>query len=82
MQRKVGIKGLKIAKKPDHSRAHIILGIILVVVTAAGLISPLFALIQGNGRAFGNIAELCSIAVDVFVLFEYVKYAVAVRNGI
>lgn len=78
----IGIKGLKIAKKPTSSKGHIIWGIILIVFTAAGLISPLVALAQGNGEAFGNISELCSIAVDVFVLFEYVKYAKAVQNGI
>ena len=77
----IGIKGLKIAKKPDSSKGHIVWGIILMVFTAAGLISPLLALVQGVD-AFGNASKLCSIAVDVFILFEYVKYARAVRNGI
>ena len=78
----IGIKGLKIAKKPDSSKGHIVWGIILIVFTCIGLISPLLALLQGNGEAFGNASELCSIAVDVYVLIEYVKYAKAVRNGI
>jgi hypothetical protein len=78
----IGIKGLKIAKKPDSSKGHIVWGIILIVFTCIGLISPLLALLQGNGEAFGNASELCSIAVDICVLSEYVKYAKAVRNGI
>ena len=78
----IGIKGLKIAKKPNSSRGHIVWGIILIVFTACGLISPFVVLLQGNGDAFGNASELCSIAVDAFVLFEYVKHARAVRNGI
>jgi hypothetical protein len=78
----IGIKGLKISKKPDSSKAHIVWGIILVVWTAIGLLSPLFALIQGNGNTFENFASVCSIAVDVFILFEYVKYARAVRKGL
>ena len=78
----IGIKGLRIAKKPDSSKGHIVWGIILIVFTATGLISPLLAFVQGNGNAFGNISELCSMVVDVVVLFEYVKYARAVRNGI
>lgn len=78
----IGIKGLKMAKTPNSSKGHIVWGIILIAFTAGGLISPFLALIQGNGEAFGNIAELCSIAVDVFILFEYVKYAMAVRNEI
>ena len=78
----IGIKGIKIAKKPNASRGHIVWGIILLVFTATGLFDPFLALVQGNGEAFGNIAELCSIAVDVYILFEYVKYARAVRNGV
>ena len=77
----IGIKGLKMAKTPDASRGHIIWGIILTVFTAIGLISPIVSLVQGNGSVFENVSELCSIAVDVFVLIEYVKYARAVRNG-
>lgn len=78
----IGIKGIKIANSPNSSKGHIIWGIILIVFTASSLISPFLALIQGSGDAFGNISELCSIAVDVFILFEYVKYARDVRNGI
>ena len=78
----IGIKGLKIAKKPDSSRGHIIWGIILLVFTSFGLISPFVALIQKNGEAFDNISELCSIAVDVFILFEYVKFARDVRKNL
>lgn len=78
----VGIKGIKIAKNPNSSIGHIVWGIILIVFTAAGLISPLVGFLQGNGEAFGDVSEFLSIAVDVFVLLEYVKYARAVRNEI
>ena len=77
----IGIKGLKMAKKPDSSKGHIIWGIILLVITAIGLIAPLRALIQGDGRAFANVSEFLSIAVDVMILFEYVRLARAVRKG-
>ena len=76
----IGIKGIKIAVEPDSSIAHIIWGIILIVFTCVGLISPVISLVQGEGDAFGHISELCSIAVDAFVLFEYVNYARAVRS--
>ena len=78
----IGLKGLKMAKKPDASRGHIVWGIILVVFTAMGLLSPLAAFLQGDGDAFANVAEFMSIAVDVFVLFEFVKYARAVRKAV
>lgn len=78
----IGIKGLKIAKRPDFSSAHIVWGIILTVFTATELISPFLALIQGNGDKFGNVADLCSIMVDVGILYEYVKLARAIRRGL
>ena len=78
----IGLKGLKMAKKPDSSRGHIIWGIILLVFTACGLLSPLSAFLQGDSDAFANVAEFMSIAVDVFVLFEFVKYARAVRKAV
>ena len=78
----VGIKGLKIAKEPNSAIGHIIWGMILIVLTAAGLISPLVSFLQGNGEAFGNVAELLSIAVDVAVLVGYVKCAMDVRKEI
>lgn len=37
----IGIKGLKIVKKPDSSRAHIVWGVILTVFTALTWISSL-----------------------------------------
>jgi hypothetical protein len=78
----IGIKGIKIAKKPDSSKAHIVWGILLTVLTAIGLISPFLALVQGSDEVFANISALCSIVVDLMVLFDYVKYAIAVRKKI
>ena len=78
----IGIKGLKMAKNPDSSKGHIVWGIILLVFSVLGLLSPLLALVQGDGEAFGNVSEILSMAVDIMILFEYVKYAKAVRNGI
>ena len=78
----IGIKGIRIAKKPDSSRAHIVWGIILIVLTAIRLLPPFLEFLGGQGETFGSFSEVCSIAVDVFVLFEYVKYAREVRNGV
>ena len=78
----IGFKGLKVAKNPDASKGHIIWGTIVFVFAVMGLISPLFALIRGDGEAFGNVSEVLSIAVDVMVLYDYVKAAKAVRKAI
>lgn len=78
----IGIKGIRIAKKPNSSSGHIVWGIILLVFTVINLFTPFLALITGDGDAFGNIAEICSIVADVIILFEYVRCARAVKKGI
>ena len=78
----IGIKGLKMAKNPDSSKGHIIWGVIVLILNAIGLISPFVAIIKGNGDVFSNVAALLSIGVDVFILFEYVKYANTLRKEI
>ena len=77
----IGIKGIKVAKNPDNSNGHIVWGIILIIVTAIGVISPISGVIQG-GAIFKNIADLCSIIVDIVILYEYVVFAKAVKNGL
>ena len=77
----IGIKGIKIAKNPDSSKSHIVWGIILIVLTASGLITPFLGIIQGND-IFANVAEFCSILVDVSILLGYVSYAINVRKAI
>ena len=77
----IGIKGLRIAKKPNSSKGHIVWGIILLVFASLSLISPVVDIIN-NGFKYDYISELLSIAVEVAVFFEYVKYAIAVRKTI
>jgi hypothetical protein len=77
----IWIKGLRIAKKPDSSKAHIVWGIILLVFTILSFISPVVDLIN-NGLKYGNISEFLSIAVEASVFFEYIKYAIAVRKTV
>ncbi len=77
----IGIKGMRIAKKPNSSKGHIVWAIILLVFAALSLISPVVDFIN-NGFKQGNISEFLSIAVEVTVFFEYIKYAIAVRKAI
>ena len=77
----IGIKGLRIAKKPDSSKGHIIWGIILLVFTVLSLISPIVDIIN-NGFKYDYISEFLRIAVEVTVFFEYIKYAIALRKAI
>lgn len=76
----IGIKGLKIAKNPDSSKAHIVLAIILLVLSALGLISPIFSLFN-QGVVYDCIRDIASILIEVVIFFEYIKYAEAVRKA-
>ena len=77
----IGIKGLRIAKKPNSSKGHIIWAIILFVIAALSLISPVIDFIN-NGFKNGNISGFFSILLEVAVLFEYIQYAVSVRKSV
>ena len=76
----IGIKGLRIAKKPNSSKGHIVWGMILLVLTFLSLISPVGDIIN-NGFKYDYISEFLSIAVEFAVFFEYIKYAIAVRKA-
>jgi hypothetical protein len=77
----IGIKGLRIAKKPNSSKGHIVWGIILLVLASLSLISPVVDIIN-NGFKYDYISEFLRIAVEVTVFFEYIKYAIALRKAI
>ena len=76
----IGIKGLKVAKNPDSSKAHIVWGIILLVLAIIGMISPLIAVIKQDD-VFENASALLSILVEVAFFYDYVKYARAVAKA-
>jgi amino acid permease len=78
----VGFKGIKLANNPDTSIGHIILGIILVVFAFGALLSPLGALVKGEGNALANGSELLSLAVDFAIMLDYVKYAIILRKEV
>ena len=76
----IGCKGLKMAKAPDSSRAHIVWGTILLVFAVIGLFSPAFAIIKQE-EVSENVSTLFSVLLEVIVFYEYVKYARLVQKG-
>lgn len=70
----VGVKGLKIAEKPDHSKAHIVWATILTVISAIGII-PLVVNIVNAGNVFENVVELIDLATDVAIYVAYISCA-------
>ena len=77
----IGIKGLRMAKKPNASKGHIVWGIILLLLTFLSLLSPVVDIIN-NGFKYDYISGFFSIAVEITVFFEYIKYAIALRKTI
>ena len=75
----IGVKGLSFAKNPDGSKAHIILAKIFFVLSVLAIIDPIINLFK-NGGAYENVTTLLSIAVQVLVYFDYVRYAIAVSR--
>jgi uncharacterized membrane protein YhaH (DUF805 family) len=75
----IGIKGLRVAKKPDASKAHIVWAVILLVFVSLSLIEPVVSFVN-DGFKRDNISAFLSTAVEVSVIFEYIKYAVALRK--
>ena len=75
----IGIKGLRVAKKPDASKAHIVWAVILLVFVSLSLIEPVVSFVN-DGFKRDNISAFLSTAVEASVIFEYIKYAVALRK--
>lgn len=77
----IGIKGLRIAKKPNSSKGHIVWAIILLVFASLSLIEQGVGFIH-NGFNFENISAFCSIVVEVTVFVEYIRFAIAVKKTV
>ena len=70
----VGVKGLKIAEKPDNSKAHIVWATILTVISVIGILSPVSDLLKG-GNVADNVVAIIDMATDVAVYIAYITYA-------
>ena len=77
----IGIKGLRIAKKPNSSKGHIVWAIILLAFASLSLIEQGVGFIH-DGFNFENISAFCSIVVEVTVFVEYIRLAIAVRKTV
>ena len=76
----VGIKGIRVAKNPDSSKAHIIIAITLFAVSVVGLISPIINIFKAES-ILNNISSLCSILVEAMIFLCYIYYAKEVAKG-
>ena len=76
----IGIKGLRIAKKPNSSKGHIVWAIILLVFAVLSLIDPVVNFVK-NGGVYENLSSFLSLAVEVLVYFEYIKYGMEIAKA-
>ena len=75
----VGIKGLRVAKKPVSTKAHIIWAFILLVFAALSFVSSVSDMIN-NGIGGLRIASALAIVVEIIAYIDYIKYAKAVAK--
>ena len=75
----VGVKGLRMAKKPNASKGHIVWAIILTVCTVMSIPSPISDIAQGI-QVGANIMELFRLAIDILLYVTYVVCAKRVLN--
>ena len=76
----VGIKGLRVAKNPNSSKAHIVLAIVIFVFTLLSLVSPVIGFFGGDD-AGENISTVFSLLLNASIYFDYIKYARLVAKG-
>ena len=70
----VGIKGLRIAKKPNLSKGHIVWAIIIFALTVINIVSPLIGVVSGDNQK-ENLSTVLSLVVSASIYFDYIKYA-------
>ncbi len=76
----IGIKGLKVAKKPNSSKGHIVWAIILFVLSIISLISSVVGLFSTESIG-ENISDIFSVLLEILIYFEYIKYAKMVAKS-
>ena len=70
----VGIKGLKIANTSNNAKKPIFWATVLLVLSILGLISPALELLKG-ASVYQSLGSILSMLIEVYLYFEYIKYA-------
>lgn len=76
----IGIRGIKLSKKPDSSTAHIVWAVILTVFAVTGIFSPISEMMQG-GNIAANLLEAFDMAIDIALYISYVVFAKQVHKA-
>ena len=77
----VGLKGMKMAKRPNSSKGHIVLATILLVIAVLSLYAPVLSFINKQ-EITATLGALFSVLLEIVIYADYIKYAKAVAKGI
>ena len=77
----IGVKGLKMAKAPDSSKAHIVWAAILMVFMVIALIDPISALANAPQNVLNNIASLAKIILEICIYVIFISSANTLRKS-
>ena len=75
----VGVKGILVAKNPTSSIRHVFWAKILFIIAIFGIVFAIVDLFF-PGNTSDEIGNVLSLAVDVFIYYDYIKYATIVAR--
>ena len=75
----VGVKGIKIAKAPVSTKAHIVWATILLVISVISVIMFVVDLFKAGNTA-QEVGDLCNAVVEGVLFFEYIRLAKAIAK--
>lgn len=76
----IGIKGLKVANKPDSSKGYITVAKVFLVLSVIAVITSVASIANSTDKTSGFL-ELIDVGLDVAVYFMFIKYATKVYKA-
>ena len=77
----LGIKAIKVSKKPNASKGYIIVAKVFTILTCIAVISNIISMFTGNAAsAVDGGVNMASYALSLIIYSFFIKSAEAVRN--
>ena len=78
----LGLKAIKVSKKPTASRGYIIVAFIFCILGAIAVISNAISVFSGNGSIFDSSLNMGTTALSVCIYAWFISSASAVRKDV
>ena len=78
----LGIKAIKVSKKPTASRGYIIVAFIFCIMNAVAIISNAISIFSGNGAVLDSSLNLGTTTLSSFIYVWFINCAEAVRKDV